>query len=97
LDDTQRHEFEHLLLNEPDPGVRTMAITLFDRICQEGLLQGQRQFLLMQLNERFGPLRPQVYEIVHTLPEERLAALGRALFQAHSLRELDLEGEDRDA
>src|SRR5262249_44952178 len=67
LDAAQRRDFETLLLNEPDPGVRTMAITLFDRVRQEGrqegqqegLVQGQRQFFLMQLEERFGPLSPR--------------------------------------
>ena len=95
LDEAQRHDFETLLLTEPDPGVRTMAITLFDRIRQEGqhegLLQGQRQFFLMMLEERCGPLRPQVYELVQALTAERLTELGRALLRAQSLRELGLE------
>ena len=95
LDDVQRQEFEQLLLNEPDPGVRTMATTLFERIRQEGrqegLLQGQRQFLLLQLAERFGPLHPRVYEVVETWSEEQLAAVGRALFSARSLQELGIE------
>lgn len=99
LDDVQRREFEQLLLNEPDPGVRTMATTLFERIRQEGhqeghqegRLQGQRQFLPLQLAARFGPLRPRVHEIVGTWSEEQLAATGRALFSARSLQELGLE------
>lgn len=99
LDEAQRRDFETLLLNEPDPGVRTMAITLFDRVRQEGrqegqqegLVQGQRQFLLMQLEERFGPLSPRVHEAVQALAAERLPELGRALLRAQSLRELGLE------
>ena len=99
LDEAQRRDFETLLLNESDPGVRTMAITLFDRVRQEGrqegqqegLLQGQQQLVLMLLEERFGPLRPQVYELVQALTAERLTELGRALLRAQSLRELGLE------
>ena len=76
-----------------------MAITLFDRVRQEGqqegrqegLVQGQRQFFLMQLEERFGPLSPRVHEAVQALVAERLPELGRALLRAQSLRELGLE------
>ena len=76
-----------------------MAITLFDRVRQEGqqegrqegLIQGQRQFFLMQLEERFGPLSPRVHEAVQALSAERLPELGRALLHAPSLRELGLE------
>jgi Domain of unknown function (DUF4351) len=44
-----------------------------------------------QLEEKFGPLSPQVVERLERLPPERLIALGRALLRANSLRELGLE------
>ena len=95
LDEAQRHDFEILLLTESDPGVRTMVTTLLDRARQEGqregLLQGQQQLVLMLLEERFGLLSPQVYELVQALTAERLTELGRALLRAQSLRELGLE------
>jgi Domain of unknown function (DUF4351) len=72
-----------------------MVTTLLDRVRQEGqregLLQGQQQLVLMLLEERFGPLRPQVYALVQALTAERLTELGRALLRAQSLRELGLE------
>jgi hypothetical protein len=45
----------------------------------------------MLLEERFGPLRPQVHELIQALTAERLTELGRALLRAQSLRELGLE------
>jgi hypothetical protein len=73
-----------------------MAVTLFDRMRQEGrqegLLEGQRQLLLIQLEARFGPLGQRVREQVYSLPVERLGELGRTVLTAASLRELGLEG-----
>jgi len=72
-----------------------MATTLFERIRQEGrqegTLQGQRGFIQMLLEERFGPLSLGVQEQVQTLSAERLVEIGRALLKATSLRELGLE------
>jgi hypothetical protein len=72
-----------------------MAMTLFERGRQEGrlegLIQGQRKLLVIQLEERFGPLSAAVQEHVQSLSAERLTDLGRALLKAQTLRELGLE------
>ncbi|MBM3224403.1 MAG: DUF4351 domain-containing protein [Candidatus Tectomicrobia bacterium] len=103
VDDVQRQEFETLVLRDPDPGVQQMATTLLERMRQEGrqegqqegrqegTLLGQREFVVMLLTERFGPLSPAVQAQIQTLSAERLAALGRALLTATSLQELGLE------
>lgn len=91
LDDAQRRDFETLVRSDSDAGVRTMATTLFEKLRQEGREEGRREFIQMQLEERFGPLSPHVQEQVQTMAAEQLTALGRALLKAQSLRELGLE------
>ena len=57
----------------------------------EGFLQGQRQWILMQLEELFGPLSPQAHALVQSMTSVRLAEVGRALLRAQSLWELRVE------
>ena len=55
-----------------------------------GLEQGQRKILALQLEERFGPLRPEVQERLESLSAEQLTELARGLLRAKSLQELGL-------
>jgi len=54
-------------------------------------VQGQRQLLQLQLEERFGPLGPGIQEAIQSLPAERLRELARAVVRVQSLQELRLE------
>ena len=47
----------------------------------------------MQLEERFGPSSPRVYDAVQALAAERLPELGRAPLRAQSLRRLGILAE----
>ncbi|MBM3226165.1 MAG: DUF4351 domain-containing protein [Candidatus Tectomicrobia bacterium] len=99
LDEGQRRVLETTMLQDPDTGVRTMATTLFEKLREEGreegrrtgLLEGQRAVIQVLLEERFGPLSASVQAQIEGLPADRLAALGRALLRAQSLRDLGLE------
>jgi hypothetical protein len=87
LNEEERQEYQTQLLSDPDPGVRTMATTLFER----GRQEGKREFLLLLLEERFGPLSARVREHLESLPVERLPDLGRGIINGQTLRELGLE------
>ena len=97
-DDEQRQQFEDMVRNHPDPGVRTMELGLLDHVeqrgvekgMQQGKLEGQREMLRQQLEARFGPLAPSVLARLDSWPGERLTELGRALVSADSLEKLGL-------
>jgi len=58
---------------------------------REGEIKGRRQFLLEQLEQRFGALSPKVRRKVKTSSEKRLQELGRRVLVAGSLAEMGLE------
>jgi hypothetical protein len=97
-DDEQRRQFEDMVRNHPDPGVRTMELGLLDHVEQralqqgkmEGKLEGQREMLREQLETRFGTLSSTVVAQIEALPADRLRELGRALVSADSLEQLGL-------
>jgi hypothetical protein len=82
----QLDEFQRLLLTE-----RTMHPHMTGTIFGQGMAQGQRELLQELLEQRFGPLSPQVIERLSAWPPERLRELGKALLTARSLQELGLE------
>lgn len=45
VDEQQRRDFEHLLLTEPDPEVRAMTKTLFDKYREEAMQEGRQEGL----------------------------------------------------
>jgi len=96
LDDAQQEEFERLVASESNSGVQAMRATWFEqgeaKGEAKGLERGQRQLLAVQLEERFGPLSPQVRDRLESLPLGRLEELARALLRAKSLEELGLAG-----
>jgi hypothetical protein len=86
LEGPQLSEFQQLLLTE-----RYREIQMTGTIFGQGMVQGQRELLRDLLEQRFGPLSPQVSERLAEWPSERLRELGKALLTAKSLQELGLE------
>ncbi len=64
-----------------------MAMTTFEK----GLYQGRRTTLRELLEARFGPLSPGVEARLEGLSLAQLKALGLALLNAKSLKDLGLE------
>ena len=58
---------------------------------QEGQIEGRRQFLLEQLEQRFGALSSKVRRKVKVSSEEKLKELGKRVLVAGSLAEMGLE------
>ena len=99
IDEVQRQQFEDMVRNHPDPGVRAMEMGLLDHVEQRGIelgmqrgkVEGQRDLLRTQLESRFGPLPQAVVTRLQDWPSDRLTDLGRALLSATSLEELGLD------
>ncbi len=103
LDEEQRRAYETSILSDPDPGVRTMSMTLFEKFReqgrQEGLQQGVQQgrqealrvSLELLLGRLFGPLSAEVKGQLASLSAEKLDDLLHASVQAQSLEELGLK------
>lgn len=95
LDDAQKKEFDQLLINEKFKGAREMMMTTFEKGLaqgmEQGLAQGSRKMLQIQLEERFGPLSEQVLQRLAAYTLEQLNDLARALLTAPSLKQLGLE------
>lgn len=91
-DEEQRQQFEDMIRNHPNPGVRAMEMGLLDHVEQRGVLKGQQELIRRQLKKRFGPLPPDAVAYVAALPQDRLVELGDALLSAASLEELGLGG-----
>jgi hypothetical protein len=58
---------------------------------ERGIVQGQRQAALLQLEAKFGPLPPEVKQRVEALSPEQLHKLLLDFVKAQSLRDLHLE------
>jgi hypothetical protein len=92
LDASQQQEFQRLLDTEQYRGVNAMTFTWWhEKGRTEGILEGERKLVRSLLERRFGPLSPEVRERLDALPAERIEALGVALLDAKSLKELGLE------
>ncbi len=83
----ERQEFEQLLKASEYREVQVMATTWYE----QGRQKGQLEVLVIQLEERFGPLSAAVRERLENLPQDRLRELIRKIVTAKSLRELGLE------
>lgn len=79
-------EFEQLLNSSTYKEVKGMATTWFE----QGLEQGKRATLAAQIEERFGPLTPDVQKRLDEWPADQLTELARRLVRAQSLQELGL-------
>jgi Domain of unknown function (DUF4351) len=93
LDDTGRREFENLLSSEPYQGVKAMNVTTFEKGVNQGIIQGKREMLRQQLEDRFGTLPTQVIEKLQNASADEINTLSRAVLRATSLQELGLGDE----
>jgi hypothetical protein len=66
-------------------------ITTYERGYEQGVLQGERQLTLRQLEAKFGPLSAEVKRQVEALAPKRLAEVQLELLTAPSLKALGLE------
>jgi len=89
--EAERQVLESQLLLTTDPGERTMIATIWDRARDEGKMEAQREFLLIQLEERFGQLAEPVRQRLAQMSSEQMKGLVRAVMTAASLKELGLE------
>lgn len=92
----EQEEFERLLAKEKYQEAKTMtAPTIFEEGLQrgkiEGKIEGQRESLMLLLEERFPPLDDSVRRRVNELPEAELRRLLRQVVHAKSLADLGLE------
>jgi hypothetical protein len=87
LDDPQKERLQALLTTEQYAEVRPVMITTYER----GMIAGERQTALRQLEAKFGPLSPQVRQRVEAMSPEELRQLTLDFVTAKSLKELRLE------
>jgi hypothetical protein len=66
-------------------------ITTIERAKSEGKAEGCREMTLFLLNEKFGPLKPEIQQRIALLNFEQLQQLGSKLLKASSLKELNIE------
>jgi hypothetical protein len=88
LDEVQRGRLQALLKTEHYQEVQPLMITTYER----GILQGERQLALSQLEAKFGPLPAEAKRRVEALPSEDLRKIMIESYKAQSLKELGLEG-----
>ena len=62
-------------------------ITTYER----GIIQGERQLALSQLEAKFGPLSPEGKRRLEALPPQELRTMMLEFYKAESLKELGLE------
>jgi hypothetical protein len=91
LDEEQCEQFERLITSEPYSGVKAMNITSHEKGIMTGIGKGKCEILQGQLEELFGPLKPDLVERLWTMPDADLIRLSKALLKAKSLEELGLE------
>ena len=79
-----------------EKGLETMNKTSFEKGLEQGLEKGieqdRRAVVREALEDRFGPLAPEVLHRLEELRLEQLRPLSKAVWKAQSLAELGLEG-----
>ena len=91
--------FDCLVLNDRklkkaldnDLGIMRIQISVHPYLYDDGMEESMRIILLIQLQNRFGPLADSIKQRVQTLHEERLLELAHALLKADSLGALGLD------
>lgn len=95
LNEFQAREYQSLIQTSPFREAHAMQIGIVEEKVAERLedylKRGFQQALQMQLEERFGPLKPLVIERLQALSVEQIQGMFRPLVKAHSLKELGLE------
>ena len=87
LDEAQKERLQALLNIEPYQEVKTIMVTTYER----GIVEGERQVALRQLEAKFGPLSPAVRQRVEALSPDELRQLTLDFVKAQSLKDLRLE------
>jgi hypothetical protein len=72
--------------------VRPIMTTTYERGLNQGIIEGERQLALSQLEAKFGPLSPEAKRRVEALPPPELRKTMLEYYKAQSLKELGLEG-----
>lgn len=90
----ERSLLQKELLTTTDPGVRAMTMTMFEKLRlegrQAGILEGQREALLVLIESRLGSPTSQVRERVERASASELQLWLRKVGTANSLEELGL-------
>jgi len=93
LDESQKAEVTAVLVTSEEG--KAMATTIFDHWIrkgeEKGRTEGARHSLRVLLQEKFGPLSPEILERLNGMSREALDQLFLAAIRATSLRELGLE------
>jgi uncharacterized protein DUF4351 len=87
LDEEQKERLQALLTTEQYLEVKPIMLTTYER----GILAGELQVALRQLELKFGPLSPAVRQRVEELSPEELRQLTLDFVNAQTLKELRLE------
>ncbi len=87
----EQREFEQLLQTSEYQEVHVMATTWFEQGRLQGRQEERRAILVLQLEQRFGPLSPSARDKLENWPTDRLGELIRHVVTAKSLEELGLE------
>jgi hypothetical protein len=91
LDPDQQQVYDRLLHTEPYRRAKEMTTIWHQQGFEQGLAQGQRQALLILLEDRFGPLQAEVEQKLQSFAIEQLRDLLVAALHSQSLKELGLE------
>jgi hypothetical protein len=86
LDEAQKERLQGLLSTEPYAEVRPLMITTYER----GMIAGQREMALLQLEAKFGPLAAAVKQRVETMSPDELRQIMLEYHKAQSLKDLRL-------
>ena len=92
LDEEQRQQFQRLMDAEHYQEARPLMITTFERGKAEGKAEGKledrREIALLQLEEKFPPLPPEVRQRVMEMDADKLRQLLAKIVKATSLDEI---------
>jgi hypothetical protein len=90
LDRHQQEEFDQLVQSAAYQEVRTMQQTTYEKGIEQGREEGQRETLLLLLEERFGTLPQRIRKRIERMPAAERANLLRNLFHVTALKDLNL-------
>jgi hypothetical protein len=90
LDAAQQAEYDRLLQNEPFTEVKAMNKTVYEKGLEQGRLLGKQENLILQLEEKFGPVSKDLREHIESLSLDALTDLARRIVKANTLDEAGL-------
>ena len=77
-----------------DENARRVAMTIAERLRQEGFQNGQSQIILKQLKKRFGYLSPAIERKLNESGVDVLDRFGESIFDFESLEDAEKWWED---